>query len=152
MCKAATCPHPRSRRRQRSLEPTTSPRQSPNRVNTNTQLDPQPRQLRRPGGPKWPCPGSTVPPSASSAMTPPPNPVEPSASAREAQRHHTDRSVLVAMATLKVAHLLNYDLVKTIAMQGQFCWCPGRLVWLLSADLQPGSGSIVQVNAPIFNL
>ena len=34
----------------------------------------------------------------------------------------------------------------SIAGHGRPCWCPGRLLRLLHADLQPGSGSIVQVN------
>ena len=50
------------------------------------------------------------------------------------------------MAAIKVAYILQHCLIEPIAGHGRPCWCPGRLLRLLHADLQPGSGSIVQVN------
>ena len=127
----------------RSLEPMASPGRSPSLVNTNPQFDPPPRRLRRPGGPEWLRPGSTAAPLASSAMTPPPNPVEPAVSSLEALMQRPGRALLATIAAIKVARLLYHGLVEPIARWGQLCWCPGRLLWLLHANLRPRSGSIV---------
>ena len=123
-----------------------SPRRSPSLVNTISQLGPPPRRPRRPSGPEWPHPGNAVPPSASSAMTPSPHPVEPTVSSRAALRPRPGRALLAEMAATKVARLLHHGLVDQIAGRGWLCWCPGRLLRLLHALLRPGRWSIFHVN------